>query len=276
MHTRNCPSWLLALALCACSSAPTRPPVDAVPAQDGLNAVAWQRRSAEYRLIAEQTYRHAAWQLDQALRDRTWDALPPADRDTPAADKPPAVIVDVDETVLDNGVYQARLLRDGRSFDSGSWAAWVREARATAVPGAVAFLRHARAQGVAVYFVTNRAEDLSAPTLANLRAVGIAVDDPAHILGRGTVAPGCDEGSEKHCRRRLVGRSHRVLLQIGDQRGDLVTATADLDRHRDWIGERWFLLPNPMYGHWESALFDHDWSLDASRRRQRKLDAIAD
>lgn len=276
MHIVKHGSLLLILALCACSTTQYRMQLDPIPARDGLNAIAWQRRSDEYRLIAEQTYRIATRQLDLALGDRAWDALPPSDRDVTAADKPPAVILDVDETVLDNGAYQAQLVREGRGFDNESWSAWTRKARAPAVPGATAFIRHAMALGVKVYFVTNRSADSTAPTLVNLRRVGIPVDDTSTILGRGTPVTGCSEGYEKSCRRRLVGRSHRVLLQIGDQRSDLVASTGDLAALETWMGERWFLLPNPIYGSWESALFDYDWSLDESTRRQRKLEAITE
>lgn len=273
-------SWLVVFALCACSATRQATTTDAtatqsVAAHDALNAIAWQRRSDEYRLIAEQTYRNATSQLQRALADAAWDALPPSDRDTPASNLPPAVILDIDETVLDNGAFQAELVRQRRGFDSAAWSDWVRAARAPAVPGAVEFIRSARARGVAVYFVTNRAVELTEPTLANLRKVGIAVDDPGRVLGRGTPVAGCVEGSEKHCRRRLIGRNHRVLLQIGDQRADLVSA-ADFATASNWMGERWFLLPNPIYGSWESALFDDDWSLDESTRRQRKLEAIGD
>ncbi len=216
--------------------------------------------------------------------DTDWDALPPSDRDGSAKGLPPAIILDVDETVLDNSMHQARLIRDERGFDSNRWAAWVREGRADAIPGAAEFILHASDRGVAVYFVTNRSVELVDATMTNLRRVGIPVAGAEFVLGRGTPVSGCDEGSEKHCRRRLVGRRHRVLLQIGDQLSDLVSVTGNTRQARQtsvepfaaWMGERWFLLPNPIYGSWESALFDHDWTLDEPTRRRRKLDALND
>ena len=75
---------------------------------------------------------------------------PKADRVAPITGLPPAVVLDIDETVLDNSPYQARLIRDGKAYDDASWAAWCKEERARALPGAVAFTQFAAAHGIAV------------------------------------------------------------------------------------------------------------------------------
>jgi acid phosphatase len=297
--SRLLPLTLMLAALAACDTMPTRvqatpePATGAAPlaapiaatvaANDNLNAVAWMQTSVEFRLIAGQTWRGALVQLDKAIKTPGWDALTREDRATPATGLPPAIIVDIDETMLDNSPYQARLIRDGKSFDEFTWAEWVREEAARPVPGALEFARAAAARGVTIYYLSNRAEDLGPPTLANLRKLGFPIKDPGQFLGLGTVVDGCEsEGSEKGCRRQLVGRSHRVLMQFGDQLGDLVTVVANTPAGREqvvrpylgWIGERWFLLPNPSYGEWEPALFDNDRSLPAGERRARKRDAL--
>ncbi|MFX7918423.1 HAD family acid phosphatase, partial [Acinetobacter baumannii] len=89
----------------------------AVPAHDNLNAVLWMQTAVEYRAIAEQTYRAAAERLDRALKDPAWDALVADERDTPARGLPPAVVLDIDETVLDNSPYQARLVAQDAQYD---------------------------------------------------------------------------------------------------------------------------------------------------------------
>ena len=227
--------------------------------------------------------RGALVQLDKAIKTPTWDALATEDRANPATGLPPAVIVDVDETMLDNSPYQARLIRDGKAYDEFTWAQWVREEAARPVPGALEFARAAAARGVTVFYVTNRAEDLTAPTVSNLRKAGFPIKDDGQVLGLGLVIEGCEsEGSEKGCRRQFVGRSHRVLLQVGDQLGDLVTVSANTPAGREqavrpylgWIGERWFVLPNPTYGSWEPALFNNAWSKPEGERRQNKLDSL--
>ena len=289
----------LVLALAGCQAATPRPaettagtPVasaDAVPAtagpaaHDNLNAVAWVQTSQEYRLISLQTFRAAQAQLDRALASPDWDALVPAERANAATGLPPAVIVDIDETVLDNSPYQARLVRDGGHYDEVTWDAWVREEKASPVPGALEFARAAAARGVTVFYVSNRADHLQAPTLANLRAVGFPLESEAQFLGLGFFVEGCEqEGSEKGCRRQWVGRTHRVLMQFGDQIGDMATIVANtpagrveaMTPHLAWIGERWFVLPNPTYGSWEPALFDNAWSLPEAERRRLKLEQL--
>lgn len=286
---------LATVALGACRSTPdareTPPPAASatpaaaavVPADDNLNAVLWVQRSAEYRATAETVYRAATARLDAALKDPNWDALVPGERANPARGLPPAVVMDIDETVLDNSPYQARLVRDGAEYNEVTWDAWVREERAKPVPGVLDFARAAHAKGITVIYISNRAEHLIDPTLANLRAVGLPVKDPSVFLGLGTHVPDCEqEGSEKLCRRQLIGRNYRVLMQFGDQLGDFAQilantpeARAELQAsHRGWFGERWWMLPNPTYGGWEPALFNNNWREPRGERREAKRQAL--
>jgi acid phosphatase len=290
------PTVFALLLLTGCSGLPvasdtaatTRPgaaPLRDLPAapDDNLNAVVWQQTAIERELIDLQTWRAATAVLDRALAAPDWDALTREDRDVPALGLPPAVVVDVDETVLDNMAYEARLVRDRAQYDEFGWAQWAREEKATAVPGALEFAKAAQARGIVVYYISNRAEDLDGPTFDNLRRLGFPIANRSQFLGLGTVLPGCEEvGTEKTCRRRLVGRSHRVLVQVGDQIVDMVTVLSNTrDGRRDavapylgWLGERWFVLPNPTYGGWEPALFDNDWHQPVQRRRERKIQAL--
>jgi acid phosphatase len=288
---------VLACLLAGCDTLPTRavatpepgpaPVVMPVPkgpaANDNLNGVAWMQTSVEFRLLAGQAWRAGLGQLDRALKTPGWDALTREERANPATGLPPAVIVDVDETVLDNTPYQARLVRDGQGYDDRTWNLWVNEAAARPVPGALEFARAASARGVTIYYISNRTAEQGAATLANLRKVGFPVKDASQFLGLGTVVEGCQsKGSDKGCRRQLVGRTHRVLLQFGDQIGDMVTVATNTPAGREqsvrpylgWVGERWFMLPNPSYGSWEPALFNNAWSQPEAERRQHKLDAL--
>ena len=258
-------------------------PANTTPADDNLNAVAWVQTSVEYKALAEQTYRAAADRLHAALKEPHWDALVPEERGNPAAGLKPAVVLDVDETVLDNSPYQARLIRDGEEYDEVSWDRWVAEKKAQPVPGVLDFARAAAAQGVRLLYISNRAVHLKEATLANLRAVGLPVADDSVFLGLGTVVEGCEQhGSEKNCRRRLAGREYRVLMQFGDQIGDFVQVSANtlegrdalFNEYADWFGERWFMLPNPTYGSWEPALFGNEWSQSRQVRRQAKRAAL--
>ena len=275
---------LFALTLLAgCTAVPSRPAAPAAGPDDNLNAVAWSQAAVEHDLIYRQTYRDAQDRLPAALADPRWDALTPTDRRHPSAQLPPAVVLDIDETVLDNSPYQARLVRDGGEFNEADWEAWCREARARALPGAVAFTRFAAAHGVAVIYISNRAAALDAATLANLRQVGLPVSGPQAFLGLGTPVPGCTQhGSDKGCRRQWVSQHYRVLMQFGDQLGDFLdipdntpaARAAVVQPYLGWIGERWFVLPNPTYGSWEPALFGNDWHAPRDERRRRKRDAL--
>ena len=255
----------------------------AVPANDNLNAVLWMQRAAEYRATCETVYHAAADRLDTALKDSRWDAIVPGERANPASGLPPAVVLDVDETVLDNSPYQARLVRSDDTYDEATWDAWVREEKAQPLPGVLDFAKAATARGITLIYISNRAEHLGPATLSNLRKAGLPVKDDSVFLGLGTFVEGCEqEGSEKLCRRQLAARKYRVLMQFGDQLGDFTQIIANTPAARDaleaqyrgWFGQRWWALPNPSYGSWEPALFNNDFAQPRDARRAAKRAAL--
>lgn len=281
--------------LCGCVTAPdarqhvstpssTSPGAATIAADDNLNAVLWMQTSIEYDVIFEEIYRQAGDRLAAALADPDWNALPEQERTANVSNAlPPAIILDIDETVLDNSPYQARLIREHAMFNESTWAKWCHEARARALPGVHDFLKLAASRDVTIYYISNRAQELDAATLANLRAEGLPVAGDHVFLGRGSVTPGCVETrGDKICRRRLVGHDHRVLMQFGDQIGDFVSISTNTPQGRkdavaawrDWFGERWFMLPNPTYGSWEPAVFGNDWTQSAEQRRRAKQAAL--
>ena len=286
------------LLLAGCAAAPSHvaqtsaPPVPvpmpapkahATQADDNLNAVLWSQRALEHDLIYRQIYRDAQERLLAALKDKQWDALAQDDRVTPFKGLKPAVVLDIDETVLDNSPYQARLIKSGGEFNEADWAAWCKEGKARALPGAVEFTQFAASHGITVIYVSNRAKDLDQVTLANLRSAGLPVSGADAFLGLGTFVEGCEQvGSEKGCRRQLIAHKYRVLMQFGDQLGDFVNVLANTPEGRnkaiapyaDWIGSRWFVLPNPSYGSWEPAMFNNDWTLPRDERRLQKIDSL--
>lgn len=286
---------LVLLAGCSTSTptkapAPTAPaapvaaaPAARAPADDNLNAVAWSQTAIEHDLIYLQTYRDAQARLMAALADKQWDALPKDDRVAPAKDLKPAVVLDIDETVLDNSPYQARLIKSGGEYNEADWAAWCNEQRARALPGVVEFTQFAAKHGIAVIYISNRAKDLDQVTLANLRKAGLPVAGPESFLGLGTFVEDCEQiGTEKGCRRQLISHKYRVLMQFGDQIGDFVTVLANnaegrqkaMKPYMDWIGTRWFVLPNPTYGAWEPALFNNDYTAPRDERRRQKIQSL--
>jgi acid phosphatase len=242
------------------TGAPAVPPAPA-PAprvHENLNAVLWIQTSVEYEATARQVFRTASLKLDAALADPGWTAL---EQGPEAAGLPPAVIADVDETVLDNSAFQARQVRDHFPFGEAVWQAWCKEVAARAVPGAVEFARHAATRGVTVFYVTNRYVDVEAATRENMSRLGFPLQPATDQLLTRKERPEW-AASDKASRRAFVAGTHRVLLLIGDDLNDFVSAAgktveerAQLSaRHASQWGERWFMAPNPTYGSWEAAL----------------------
>lgn len=230
-----------------------------------------------------QTWRAAERLLDAAVADPAWDALAPMDRIVPTASLPLAIIVDVDETVLDNSTYQARMVRDDARFADQTWNAWVDERAAPAVSGAVAFAQAAERRGVTMIYLTNREHGKSAATRENLLAVGFPPMSEQQFLGLGVDTPGCvSVGSDKSCRRQWVAQRYRVLMQFGDQLSDFVSIpdnsiagrAATLQVFEPWVGERWFTLANPSYGSWHSALYGNQRGLSPAAERAAKRAAL--
>lgn len=238
-----------------------------VTADRRFNAVAWTQNAAEYRLATRQAYRLAALQLDAGLEDAEWTADLVQREHDDYSRKRPAVILDVDETVLDNSAYNARQILQGTGYSTESWNAWVREMKATAVPGALTFVKHANERGVRVFFVTNRRDVVKEATILNLRALGFEANEH-NVLTRND-----DEGRPRNkvARRAMVAENHRIVLLIGDNMGDFCAGMDTNDgalrneiaaEKERLVGERWIVLPNPIYGGWESALGEPSEALD--------------
>jgi acid phosphatase len=241
-----------------------------------LDATLWAQTAAEYDGVARGAYRLAGAMMERARADSTWTAVLSQAEQSPAQyrDKPPAVVLDVDETVLDNSAYQARLIRQDETYDTESWNAWCRERRAGAVPGALAFTRRAHAQDVQVIYLTNRDSVVEAATRDNLEQLGFPVDDnPDAVLTQGE-RPGW---TPKRARRAWVAERYRVLLLVGDNLGDFAAGVDTslaarqrlADRYERFWGTRWIALPNPQYGSWRGALFDQDYGLSRPERLRR-------
>ena len=283
---------LAPLAISACvyvdeGSAPVREVVverevlvtEAVPQDDRLNAVLWAQQAVEYKATTDGIYALAAMRLDQALADPDWIAAPDL-QGAAYQDLPPAIILDADETVLDNTPYAADDILAGEQFDPDRWNDWASAGVASAVPGAVEFTRAAAAKGVKVFYVTNRDAVTEEGTARNLAALGFPMGGNVDTLLTKKEKP--DWGSAKSSRWSVVAEEYRILLMIGDNLGDFTddykTSPADrqavYDANADKWGREWIALPNPGYGSWESAPFDHDYSHSVEDRRQLKREQL--
>jgi len=230
--------------------------------------------------LARQAYTTGQLALDEALDDPTWTASDEQERQGNFANLPAAVVLDIDETVLDNSAYQARLIRDRANYSSESWAAWTAEEAATAISGAQKYAREADARGIAVVYITNRKLAEESATRNNLRALGFPVAQHENgILSRGERPEW--SSSDKTLRREAVATRYRILQLVGDNLGDFIEVSGDAAQRReaaaryaDYWGMRWIVLPNPNYGSWESALFGGDYKKTAAQQRAAKEQAL--
>jgi acid phosphatase len=221
-----------------------------------LNSVLWVQTSAEFWALTSTTYASAQAVLAQAKIQKSWSAA--LEQQPGYESLPPAVIMDLDETVLDNSPSEAQLVLDRTVYQQDAWNAWVHTVAAAAIPGAQSFISGAEKTGVKVFFVTNRTLSEQEDTLKNLAALGItAADDTVLCSGENGWT------SDKTARRAEIAKAYRILLLVGDDMNDFVsTATltppqrlALAKTHADRWGKSWILLPNAMYGSWERALF---------------------
>ena len=250
---------------------------------ENLHSVLWMQTSAEYAGNTLQLFQQAEDRLGELLSSGglTADLEQAAAYDCEAgrhcqaladAGLKPAVVLDVDETVLDNSPYQARLILAGTGFAPDTWDAWVAERSARAIPGAVSFIRAAREAGVAVIYITNRrcasrsaggeACPQKTDTAANLVAAGFPEPGPHDRLILRADRPEWD-ASEKKARREAIARDYRILMLVGDDLGDLASdiKTGSMEQRADFVnqyaamyGRHWFQLSNPTYGSWTRAL----------------------
>jgi 5'-nucleotidase (lipoprotein e(P4) family) len=234
-----------------------------------LNAALWRQSSAEYPAIARQTYRLARMNLDQALADPQWTAA--LEQTGNAAGLPPAIIADLDETILDDTSYEVRIIRWLGSYSPESFADWCRDENAPAIPGAREFLDYAVAHGVTVFYYSARKESLRECTTRNLRYLQLPFPDETRLL--------LADGKSKSDYRAGVAGHYRILLLLGDTLEDFVSGSmADpsvrselAKRYTQRWGREWIVFPNPMYGHWEAAPYGFDYRLPRSEQLRRKL-----
>jgi 5'-nucleotidase (lipoprotein e(P4) family) len=268
----NTSAILTATAPQAKSSTPLR------DTHEFLNDILWVQTAAEYRITCQMLFNLAKSDLDLALKDPAWSAA--LEQTGSFQTLPPAIIVDVDETILDNSPGVGWFVQNRYSFNSTTALdTWMKRAEATGLPGAVDFLKYAESKGVTIFFVTNRSSGLETATRVNLEELGLSLPttlDTVLVVGEKS-----GWGSDKTTRRTFVAATHRILLLLGDDLNDFVSGAEDTPEKRvalatqyqTYWGKQWILIPNTLYGSWESALYGHQSPPD-NTRLQKKFDLI--
>ena len=231
-----------------------------------VGAVLYMQKAGEYRALSYQAFNLARWQLDADLDKKNVKKLPKDQQK-----RPRAVVVDIDETVLDNSPAQAYNIRNRQPFALKDWYAWGEMRKAKAIPGAVEFINYAVSKGVKVFFVSNRDESQKQATMDNLKNVGFNDISADNVLLRTTE-------STKEPRRQFILQKYRTVILMGDNLDDLSNvferrSVADrfgeVDKVKSDWGKRWIVLPNAMYGTWENAIYEYGRLTDAQKAEKR-------
>lgn len=229
---------------------------------ESLKSVLYIQTAAEYRALCYQTFNYAKLQLDNYLKRMNMS-------------KRYAIVVDIDETVLDNSPHAAQSILDATNYPVG-WTEWINRADAKPIPGSLEFLNYASKNGVDVFYISNRKDELRKPTLVNLRETGFPNVEDKFLLLRTSI-------SGKEPRREIVKETHEIIMLFGDNLNDFlpvfekkgINERFDLvDKYEKEFGSIFFMLPNPSYGDWEGAVYNYDYSLSEKEKMNYKKEAL--
>ena len=242
----------------------TQPQTETASVEYQIGAILFMQKAAEYRALCYQAFNWARMSLDSD--EKTKKKLPKAERR-----KQRAVVVDVDETVLDNSPAQVVQVKNRLPFIPSNWTSWVNMRRAKAIPGAIDFLKYAESEGARVFYVTNRNDIEKPATIDNLKALGFPDVSEETVMVR-------TNESSKEARRQTIMQKYRIALLIGDNLDDLAQAFerksvadrfTEVDKVREMWGRKFIVLPNAMYGTWENAIYEYQRLTEAQKAEKR-------
>jgi 5'-nucleotidase (lipoprotein e(P4) family) len=156
----------------------------------------------------------------------------------------------------------------GKDYDSDSWYEWSSMMKADTVPGSLNFLKYASSKGIEIFYITNRSEKEREFTLKNLQKFNFPDADNAHLFPM-------QNTSSKETRRQSIAANHTIVMLIGDNLGDVSSlfdkkSTDERNQNVNKVaaefGSRFIILPNPIYGDWESALYNYNYSLTEAQK----------
>jgi 5'-nucleotidase (lipoprotein e(P4) family) len=223
--------------------------------------VIWQQQAAEYRALCYQAYNLAHLRLDKIKIKRRHKY---------------AIITDIDETVLDNSYYEADNISQGKEFGKDSWKLWTDKGKATAVPGALEFLKYANKKRVSIFYISNRDTSEVNSTVRNLKALDFPNADQEHMIF-------VTNTSSKEERRLSVMKDYRVIMLLGDNLNDFTKAfekvpnsarLLESEKLKDEWGRKFIVLPNATYGEWENAAFDYQRNLTPDQKNRKLLEKL--
>jgi 5'-nucleotidase (lipoprotein e(P4) family) len=248
-------------------------------ADDATNSVLWLQTSVEAQGSALGAYALARIRLDEALADTTRTAA--LEQHGDYASLPPAIILDVDDTVLNTTPYQAKSIGKAGDFDQAEWTKFVESKSDKPVPGAIAFTQYAASKGVKIFYVTNRIKEEEAATSSHLQELGFPMGGNVDTLLTRHEQP--DWSSAKGNRRAFIAKDYRILMLVGDNYGDfsdsykgtIAERQKSFEEQQAHWGNDWIVIANPVYGSFETAAYGNDYKVPATDRHRLKVEALS-
>jgi 5'-nucleotidase (lipoprotein e(P4) family) len=246
----------------------------------------FQQKAAEYEALCFQAYNAARWRLDAVLSGsgsatggtNAGAAGGNGANPTPAPGLPLAIVTDIDETLLDNSPYAVHQALAGQTYNDSSWISWTAKVACDTVPGALTFLKYAASKGIDIYYITNRLEVERTPTLQNLQKWGFPQADNQHLILRAAGSP-----SSKETRRQAVAQTHHIIMLLGDNLTDFASLwdrqpvaerRAQVQSNASLFGSTFIVLPNPVYGDWEGAMYHFHYPKTSAERAAILVDSL--
>ena len=183
-----------------------------------------------------------------------------------------AVVVDIDETILDNSPYEAKSIESGKNYPA-YWNTWCNLSAAKPVPGSLEFLKYADSLGFNIFYVSNRKKNLEEATVKNLKNLRFPQLKDTHLLLREKKSGTNKEPNNKQPRReKITSQGYEIVLLAGDNLGDFYEDNflgknryAEMKKHKNDFGKKFIVLPNAMYGKWIKSIgvTDNQSSIDS-------------
>ena len=234
---------------------------DQLRSRENTMGALWYQNAAEVDALYQQGYNVATNKLKELLKQPT--------------DKPYSIVLDIDETVLSNIPFQVKMIKDGTAFNPKLWDEWVQKAEATPVAGAKEFLQFADKNKVQIYYISDRTDAQVDATIKNLEAQGLPVQGRDHLMFK-------KEGDKsKEGRRQEVLKHTNLVMLFGDNLVDFAEFSTKSEADRDKMfeqlkaefGDKFIIFPNPMYGSWESAVYQGE-KKDGKGQSEARLNAL--
>jgi 5'-nucleotidase (lipoprotein e(P4) family) len=226
-------------------------------------AILWLQNAGEYQALCFQAFNAGKDAVDRATESQVeqW-----------------AVVVDLDETMLDNSPYAAWLLLNNSSYAPDTWNAWCEAAEAPALPGAVDFANYVTSKGGTLFYVSNRDNATLRATMQNLRDLKFPEVTPARVFLK-------TDTSNKEARLQKVSDAgYQVVLLMGDNLNDFpelatwhksnALRNQGLADNQSDFGQRFILLPNPSYGDWEAGMVEGYHKLSVGEKLRVRRDNL--